>query len=128
MATFIVIFAASSLLSLLFLIPSASARSASGDANYALAAAASGPVAVMETAGEGGAWGIALLAAYMQRKETGETLEAFLQDKVFAGAKSVRMEPKQEDIAGFEKFMERYRAGLAAERAAVESLALWEED
>ena len=93
-----------------------------------MAAAASGPVAVMETAGEGGAWGIALLAAYMQRKETGETLEAFLQDKVFAGAKSVRMEPKQEDIAGFEKFMERYRAGLAAERAAVESLALWEED
>ena len=93
-----------------------------------MAAAASGPVAVMETAGEGGAWGIALLAAYMQRKETGETLEAFLQDKVFADAKSVRMEPKQEDIAGFEKFMERYRAGLAAERAAVESLALWEED
>lgn len=87
-----------------------------------MAAAAGVPVAVMETAGEGGAWGSALLAAYRVRKEEGETLSAYLEDKVFAGQSGSRMEPVKEDEAGFEAFMKRYREGLFIERAAVESL------
>lgn len=87
-----------------------------------LAAALNTPVSVMETAGEGGAWGIALLASYMKHKRNGETLEAFLADKVFAGSKGSRMEPVAEDVAGFEAFMERYGKGLAIERAAVDYL------
>jgi sugar (pentulose or hexulose) kinase len=80
------------------------------------------PVAVMESAGEGGAWGIALLAAYMAQKDRNETLEAFLAMRVFAGAKSERAEPDEEDASGFASYMERYSAGLAVERAAVEHL------
>lgn len=87
-----------------------------------MAAAAGVPVAVMEKAGEGGAWGIALLAAYMFRKEDGETLTAYLADKVFAGQEGCLEQPDAEKMAGFEKFMERYHKGLAIERAAVETL------
>lgn len=87
-----------------------------------MAAAADVPVSVMETAGEGGAWGIALLAAYMLRREEGETLAAYLSDKVFAGQEGSLEEPVAEDVAGFEAFMERYHAGLSIERAAVEAL------
>ena len=87
-----------------------------------MAAAINTPVSVMETAGEGGAWGIALLASYMVNKEEGETLDAYLADKVFAGNEGSRMEPDEKDVEGFEKFMERYKAGLAIEHAAVESL------
>ncbi|MDY3251355.1 MAG: FGGY-family carbohydrate kinase, partial [Candidatus Choladocola sp.] len=86
-----------------------------------LAAAMNSPVSVMETAGEGGAWGIALLASYMvNRKE--ETLAQFLDDKVFAGNAGTKMDPDPADVAGFETFIERYKAGLPIERAAVESL------
>ena len=87
-----------------------------------MAAAAGVPVSVMETAGEGGAWGIALLAAYMVQKGADETLAGYLADKVFAGQKGSRMEPDAADVAGFEAFMERYRGGLAIERAAVDTL------
>ncbi|MGI6095591.1 MAG: xylulokinase [Lachnospiraceae bacterium] len=87
-----------------------------------LAAAFNAPVAVMETAGEGGAWGIALLAAYMQNKEEGETLEAFLADKVFGGDAGSIMEPIPEDVEGYEVFIQRYKEGLAIEQAAVEHL------
>lgn len=87
-----------------------------------MAAAAGVPVSVMETAGEGGAWGIALLAAYMLRKEDGETLSEYLAGKVFAGQEGSLMEPDAGDVAGFEKFMERYHAGLPIERAAVKAL------
>lgn len=87
-----------------------------------LAAALNTPVSVMETAGEGGAWGIAVLASYMMNKEDGETLDAFLADKVFAGQKGSRMEPDPAAVAGFDKFSECYVAGLAIERAAVDSL------
>jgi sugar (pentulose or hexulose) kinase len=80
------------------------------------------PVAVMESAGEGGAWGIALLAAYMSQKETGETLEAYLARKVFDKNAGTRVEPDPEDVKGFAVFMERYIKGLAIERAAVENL------
>ncbi len=88
-----------------------------------MAAALGVPVAVMETAGEGGAWGIALLAAYMRHKAPGETLEAYLENRVFAGEKGVRVEPDAGDQAGFAAYLERYRAGLAIERAAVQALA-----
>lgn len=87
-----------------------------------MASAAGVPVAVMETAGEGGAWGIALLAAYMARKADGETLHQYLEQRVFGGLEISRVEPEAVDVAGFEAFMERYRTGLAIERAAVEAL------
>ena len=87
-----------------------------------LAAALDCPVTVMETAGEGGAWGIALLAAYMVQKEEGETLEAYLDNKVFAGQEGTTLAPDAADVEGFNKFIERYNAGLPIERAAVDSL------
>mgnify|MGYP005801927045 FL=1 len=87
-----------------------------------LAAAVNAPVSVMETAGEGGAWGIAILASYMIRKGSQETLEEYLEKKVFGENAGTEMQPDPEDVKGFEKFMERYKAGLAIERAAVECL------
>ena len=87
-----------------------------------MAAAADVPVSVMETAGEGGAWGIALLAEYMLKKEDGETLADYLAEKVFAGQEGSTLQPEEADVAGFEAFMERYRQGLPVERAAVEAL------
>lgn len=85
-----------------------------------LAGAIDTPVYVMETAGEGGAWGIALLADYLVRKEDGESLADYLDNKVFHDAEGTGMDPVAEDVAGYEKFMERYTAGLAVERAAVD--------
>ncbi len=87
-----------------------------------MATAMNVPVSVMETAGEGGAWGIALLAAYMLRKATNEPLEAYLSNKVFAGENGTTIAPDQKDIAGFTAFMERYKKGLVIERAAVDGL------
>lgn len=87
-----------------------------------MAAAMNAPVSVMETAGEGGAWGIALLASYMKNKEAGETLDDYLTDKVFAGYEGVEIAPDAEDVKGFDEFIERYKAGLPIERAAVEFL------
>jgi len=89
-----------------------------------MAAAMNVPVSVMETAGEGGAWGIALLASYMLHKAANEPLEAYLAGKVFAGEKGTTMTPDPADVAGFAKFMERYKKGLVIERAAVEGLRL----
>lgn len=87
-----------------------------------LAAALNTPVAVMQTAGEGGAWGIALLAAYLREKGNGRTLEDFLAKQVFSSIESERVLPNPKDEAGFAAFMERYRAGLPIERAAVQNL------
>ena len=86
-----------------------------------LAGAIDTPVYVMETAGEGGAWGIALLADYLVRKEEGESLTDYLNNKVFHDAKGSGMDPVPEDVEGYEKFMERYTKGLAIERAAVDT-------
>lgn len=86
------------------------------------AAAMNTPVFVMETAGEGGAWGIALLADYMQNKEEQEDLQTFLNQKIFAGQTGSKLEPKAGDVAGFDKFMEGYKKGLSIEQAAVEAL------
>ncbi len=88
-----------------------------------MAAAMHVPVSVMETAGEGGAWGIAILAAYMIHKNTKEPLEAYLADKVFAGKNGTTIIPDPADVAGFNAFMERYKKGLIIEKAAVEGLA-----
>jgi sugar (pentulose or hexulose) kinase len=87
-----------------------------------MAAAMNVPVSVMETAGEGGAWGIALLASYMLRKEENEPLEAYLSNKVFVGDNSTTIAPDQGDVDGFTAFMERYKEGIAIERAAVHAL------
>lgn len=87
-----------------------------------MAAAMNVPVSVMETAGEGGAWGIALLAAYLAQKEVGEPLEAYLTHKVFAAESGITLAPASADVDGFAAFMARYKAGLAIEQAAVETL------
>ena len=89
-----------------------------------MAAAMNTPVSVMETAGEGGPWGMALLASFLVRREEGENLADYLAHKVFDGNSGSRMEPDKADVEGFEKFMERYQAGLVVERAAVECLNL----
>ncbi len=87
-----------------------------------LAAAMDATVSVMKTAGEGGAWGIALLASYMVNKDAGEALEDYLQNKVFGGDEGEKMDPDPEDVKGFDEFIKRYRAGFPIERAAVDSL------
>jgi sugar (pentulose or hexulose) kinase len=84
-----------------------------------MASALGVPVSVMETAGEGGAWGIALLAAYMGGVADAP-LEDWLTDKVFADAAGSIVYPDAEDAAGFEKYLSAYKEGFAAERAAVE--------
>lgn len=86
-----------------------------------LAAACNTPIAVMETAGEGGAWGMAILANYMISGEK-LPLDVYLEQEVFADAACEIEEPKEEMVAGFETFMENYKAGLAVERAAVDHL------
>ena len=87
-----------------------------------LAAAMDATVSVMKTAGEGGAWGIALLASYMVNKDAGEALEDYLQNKVFGGDEGEKMDPDPEDVKGFDEFIKRYRAGFSIERAAVDAL------
>jgi sugar (pentulose or hexulose) kinase len=87
-----------------------------------MAAAMNVPVSVMETAGEGGAWGIALLAAYMINKTEDEPLEAYLAHKVFADENIMTITPDEETVNGFATFMERYKKGLAIERTAVDTL------
>ena len=85
-----------------------------------MAAAMNAPVSVMETAGEGGAWGIAVLAAYSKNKSEGETLDEYLTRHVFQNQNSFTITPDPEDVEGFEAFMKRYKTGLAIERAAVD--------
>jgi len=87
-----------------------------------MSAAMNVAVSVMETAGEGGAWGIALLAAFMLNKAENETLEAYLAEKVFASENSLTVQPDPNDVAGFASFMERYKKGLVIEQAAIEGL------
>lgn len=87
-----------------------------------LAAALNTPVSVMKTAGEGGAWGIAILAAYMLAGEDGESLSDYLENKVFKDAESTTIVPDEEDVKGYEVFIEKYKTGLEIEKAAVETL------
>lgn len=87
-----------------------------------MAAAMNAPVTVMDTASEGGAWGMAILAAYMQEKAADESLSDYLNNKIFAGQTGSTIEPKADDVAGFDAFLEKYKATLPAERAAIEGL------
>jgi sugar (pentulose or hexulose) kinase len=95
---------------------------AKGVGQQLMAGALRTPVSVMETAGEGGPWGMALLASYLVNCEENETLEDYLDTKIFAGAKGVCAEPQEADMAGFAAFLDRYKAALPAERAAVDTL------
>ncbi len=85
--------------------------------NY-LAAAIHAPVTVMETAGEGGAWGIALLADYLVYRNDGETLEDYLQNRVFNGMKQMTVSPDPDDEKGFDRYMERFINCIPAQKAA----------
>ncbi len=85
-----------------------------------LSAAVGAPVSVMETAGEGGPYGMALLAAYMLWSEEKESLEDYLDNKVFASALSTTLMAEPADIAGFNAFLSRYKTALAVEKAAIE--------
>ncbi len=87
-----------------------------------LSAAVGAPVSVMETAGEGGPYGMALLAAYMLWKDADESLPDYLDNRVFAAAKSSTLMADERDVEGFDVFLGRYRKALAVERAAVEVL------
>ncbi|HZK34460.1 MAG TPA: FGGY-family carbohydrate kinase [Bacillota bacterium] len=87
-----------------------------------MAAALVTPVSLMETAGEGGPWGMALLAAYMRNKDEGQVLEDYLSKDVFANAKESTVEPDLADIEGFKSFMELYRTGLPLEKKAIDIL------
>ncbi|MGL4982319.1 MAG: FGGY-family carbohydrate kinase, partial [Treponemataceae bacterium] len=80
------------------------------------------PVAVMETAGEGGAWGIALLASFMLRKKENEELGTYLQNNVFASMPVMNMNPKDADVIGFNAFIQRYKKAVAIEKTASEVL------
>ena len=87
-----------------------------GVAQQILANAVNAPVAVMETAGEGGAWGMALLAAYMENSE-GDPLDVWLDRQVFAQMPTQTLYPQQEGVEGFEEYLRRYQQGLGAQRA-----------
>ena len=87
-----------------------------------LSAAVGAPVSVMETAGEGGPYGMALLAAYMLWKDEGETLEDYLDNRVFASAATSTLSADKLEIAGFAAFLERYRNSLPLEKTATEVL------
>lgn len=88
----------------------------------AVAAAVNTPVSVMKTAGEGGAWGIALLASYLKNRETSSTLAEFLSKNVFAGYVAEEVKPDPKDVDGFEQFIHRYKNGIPIEQAAVDYL------
>ena len=86
-----------------------------------LAAALNSPISVMETAGEGGAWGIALLASYLVNNDKGLSLAGFLNDRVFLGDAGSEIAPDPADVEGFNRYIETYRQGLAIEHAACEA-------
>jgi sugar (pentulose or hexulose) kinase len=85
-----------------------------------LAAVMNTPVSVMETAGEGGAWGIAVLAAYAVNKENGEIFPDYLDNKIFASQGMTTLEPDKAIVESFNMFMENFKKGLAVEHAEVE--------
>lgn len=85
-----------------------------------LAAAINSPISVMETAGEGGAWGIALLGSYLVNNVKQQSLAEFLEDSVFAGDAGTEIVPTAEDVAGFNAYIKNYKMGLPIEEAAVQ--------
>lgn len=89
-----------------------------------LAAALNAPVTVMDTASEGGPWGMAVLAAYMRERESGESLADYLDHKIFAGQTGSTVDPDAKDVEGFEKFIASYKAALPVQKAAVTSMRM----
>ena len=87
-----------------------------------MAAACNAPVTCMETAGEGGPYGMALLAGYMFTKEAGESLEEYLAKRVFADAVSTTIAPDPDDVSGFAKYIEQFRKALKVEQTAIETM------
>ena len=87
-----------------------------------LAAALNAPVSVMETAGEGGAWGMAILASYRADHAAGESLADYLDSKVFVGMEKETVAPDAADVKGFDEFIESYKKALAVERSAIEAV------
>lgn len=87
-----------------------------------LASAMEAPVTVLDTAGEGGPWGMALLAAYMLNREEGESLEAFLEQKVFIHAQKNVIDPEPEDTKGIAAYIEAYQAAISMQETAAEAL------
>ena len=87
-----------------------------------MAAALNTPISVMETAGEGGPWGMALLASYRVNKENSESLEDYLNRCVFASAESLTLSPEAKDVAGFDAYLKLFRQGLSVQRTAVETI------
>jgi len=96
-----------------------------GVAQRFLAGSLDAPVSVAATASEGGAWGIAVLASFTAAAAAGDdlTLDGYLRERVFAGQEFETVAPDPADVAGFSSYLDRYAAGLAVERAAVDSLA-----
>ncbi len=84
-----------------------------------LAAALGSPISVMQTAGEGGAWGIALLASYLVNKKCSQSLADFLDSQVFAGDAGTEIAPTMEDVEGFNRYIDQYKQALPVEEAAV---------
>ncbi len=93
-----------------------------GVAQRYLAAAVNTPVTVMDTASEGGAWGIAVLAAYLADKREGEKLEDYLEQRIFSEMSGTTLEATPEEVEGFETFIERYKKGLDIERSAIKAM------
>lgn len=85
-----------------------------------LAAALNSPISVMETAGEGGAWGMALLASFLVNNKAERSLADYLEMEVFAGNTGFSISPTEEDVAGFNAYLENYKKCLGIEKAAVE--------
>ena len=84
-----------------------------------LAAAINAPVSIMETAGEGGAWGMAILASYRSERKENETLQEYLNEKVFVNNTCITLEPDAKDAEGFEAFIKRFKLGISIEKEAI---------
>lgn len=87
-----------------------------------MAAACNAPVTCMETAGEGGPYGMALLVSFLLNKGEGESLEDYLSGKVFAGVSGSTIQPDPACVEGFNTYIQRYKALLDVEKTAVERL------
>ena len=93
-----------------------------GVAQKILAAALNADVSVMEGAGEGGPWGMAILGAYMVNKDEGESLQSFLSNKIFAATKKTTLAPDAADVKGFEEFAKRYADCIDIEKTAIQCM------
>ena len=87
-----------------------------------LSAAVNAPVTVMDTASEGGAWGISILAAYMSEKGENESLSSYLDNKVFTNMSGSTLMADKDTVNGFNKFMEHYVSGLSVEKSAIDAM------